>query len=646
MNTVPEYTGNALSFLTRAASAPEPNTNTALWSYGPMHRAVPDDLAEVNKLVAAGYVQITQTARKYHISELFSQLRETKIVAPGRNTEKAQLWVHVDDLEAVKRYPVTLAFPMEIEPPEQGVQPLEHIPMLQYLPPARLGECALIPISNDDQRKVKPYYITQLPKNAQERQQAMREKILELAAPGEWVPHTETHAMCASELTYVRLLNELHTRILARTKKERELARDSLAKLNESHDHVSRLRQSWLKLDWLLQWKEITRMAQELALDYYTFHTTKQRRNLPATIDAFSSPEKNSTSIWSALPIHAFTHAMSNAASGATRWVEEQIGESRFRASYKQKTGVKDSGSSTTIHVYSPADEQDVQKARDRVWEQIRRSSDLDGDVYLSMIVQLRNSAHSRDQNGFTWLVGSQVLDYRGITPRTEKTESGKVYSAGHRSEDIEDIAACIQRMRNTRITVDQVIYETTESASGRKRKKTTRFKRESPLFLFGEVITKEELWSDTPGMNATEVAWQIKESAWMEPFIQGPNAYEVMLLQSSLKYDPHNHKWEKRLSRYLMIHLQMNRHSTHIKRNIGALLKELSLESTKPHRTKDRFEKALNALKKDGHISRWHYADTVKLPAKNWLPTWLEQDILLYAPRTIEAGDRTNDDQ
>jgi hypothetical protein len=278
--------------------------------------------------------------------------------------------------------------------------------------------------------------------------------------------------------------------------------------------------------------------------------------------------------------------------------------------------------------------------ALSRSWvRQVRKLGDLDGDIYLSFIAQLRNG--NRDENGWTWINSAQLLDYRGIVPRTEKTESGKVYRAGHRHEDLEEIAGCVERMRNTRITVDQAIYEEPTSPRSKKKgpSKKTRFTRESPLFQFGDVIRKEDLWEEAKATLPLEIAWQVKESAWMEPFIHGTNAAIGTLLQSCLEYDPYHEIWEKRLSRYLLFHLRTNRHSTSITRKIETLLDDLSLiiDERNPMRTKDRFEKALNRLKTDGHIAIWQYQEEVQLPARKWLETWRGQHIIFTAPIVIE---------
>ena len=361
-------------------------------------------------------------------------------------------------------------------------------------------------------------------------------------------------------------------------------------------------------------------------------------KKLPAISNAVADGK---ATIWTALPFQVYPQAVSNAASGATRWKEKQMSESRFSVSYDFRKG----SGSTLISMLSPADELNAQNARTSIWNLLRGMSDLDADVYLAFLAQLVKTRHNRDKDGWTWITAPQILDYRGIRPRTEKTEHGKEYRAGHRHEDIAPIEVCVYRMWVTRITVDQAIFE--EPVPGRGKRKATkrvRYTRESPLFQFGERLTKQELWPSQEGMIAPkmEIAWQIKESAWMEPFIAGTNEMTGDLLQSCLHYDYYHEVWEKRMSQYLMFHLTMNRHSTSITRQIGAIIEELSLnqemDERYPGRAKDRFEKALNRVKSDGHIGQWRYKEEVKLPARKWLPTWLANGVVFTRPAIVDA--------
>ncbi len=631
---IPTYEGAALAMMARITDT---KSDVTLWTYGARHLSLPDGLHTIEELVASGYEQVPRNPGSVYSLCLLSQLYDVKIVLPASPQEQHTMWVRADDMERMKAAPVILAFQTQEIPSTE-----DKIDMLQFLPLPRLGQWGSVDNGNGE---LLSYPLTMLPEEAKDIADNMGKAILKLGEPGLWCQHNNLlHPIAANELTYLHYITNYRSILFQRraSKADKADAKQAIQKLEKAHEEVTLLRQSWMKTDWLVQWIEIRNMAQALASAYYAFHQTQvqqpARRDMPAINDTF---RRGQATIWSALPFQAFSEAASNAASGAGRWTENRVDETTFRVSYPY---VKPSGI-TTIHMQE--EDKDVSLARERAWQQVKAMGDLDGDTYLAMIVQLRATIHNRDKDGWTWVRADKILDYRGIAQKKDTTPSGKVYAEGHRIEDIADIARCVRRMKNTRITVEQAIFEEPQSATKRRKPgkgRMVQYRRESPLFQFGDVITRQQLWNYSDGMGyaTTEVAWQVKESAWMEPFIAGTNYMETRLLQSCLNYDPHNEKWEKRLSRYLMFHLRSNGNRP-LTRNIGALLEETSLNEGIQERafirTKDRFEKALERLKKDGHITRWEYADKADLPKRNQLPAWLARNIIFTAPIIVDGS-------
>ncbi len=130
--------------------------------------------------------------------------------------------------------------------------------------------------------------------------------------------------------------------------------------------------------------------------------------------------------------------------------------------------------------------------------------------------------------------------------------------------------------------------------------------------------------------LSAGMFAWE----SGSNPFSRGPINRLDFSVNKHLKYDPHNEKWEKRLARYFLFHMRMNGRIGVVNREIGPLLETLSLpiDTRFPERnTKQRFEKAMNRLVDDKQIDGWEYAEDMTLPARGWLPTWLNQKISIY---------------
>jgi hypothetical protein len=275
------------------------------------------------------------------------------------------------------------------------------------------------------------------------------------------------------------------------------------------------------------------------------------------------------------------------------------------------------------------------------LWQQVRQLSDIDGDVLLTMIAQA--IAAPQDEKGGTWITSTFILDYRGIKPITKK-EQGRIRRAGHRQENLANIASCVNRMNNTWITVEQWIEEEPAQKKRGKKPRNYLYTRDSRLMVITDVIHQQELREQEPGSSESAplaIAWRYQLGSWLDPFLQGANRQVAWLLQQVLRYDPYHQMWEKRLGRYVTFHMRMNltEGTTTITREIGKLLEELSLHENArdPERTRQRLEKALNRLAEDHIISAWTYAaDNPKLPPRKWLKTWLQGKIQVTAETFI----------
>lgn len=270
---LPTYNGDPLSYLVRL-DEPGPG-ETALWQWGIAQKTLPGDINTIDHLISAGYVQVPSDKKTYPVEQLLSQCCDVRFV---HNGSIIQGWTRPENMEHTKRNPVILAFTLDNnEPTFNG-----RIPMLQILPLPRLGQWGVI-----TQNGLFPYHCTQLPEHAQELCTAMGESILHLAGESQWTNHTEAHAVCASEINYQRMATGIRTEILhARGKKQREESNRAITKLEVAHAEVNRLRQSWLQPDWLVQWAEVRKMAQQLAEEYYNYHrkVTQEHRTYIAPI--------------------------------------------------------------------------------------------------------------------------------------------------------------------------------------------------------------------------------------------------------------------------------------------------------------------------------------------------------------------------
>ena len=384
--------------------------------------------------------------------------------------------------------------------------------------------------------------------------------------------------------------------------------------------------------------EELQAMVQQLAEDYYNHHHQKQQ-SIPAMADVFNN---GMTDIFTFLPFQAFPAAAISRKPIFKDGKVETYGDWQQELTDKENEVIlsyaytKPSG---TIYLQVRGDATGT--SRDMVMaeliEHIKKKSDLDSDVFLAMIAQLMRG--TKDEQGNTWISAQQILKYRGIRPKMNKTDSGREYTGGHRWEDIEEISHRVKSMERDWIKIHELeIIDETTSKSKRKRPRKT-ISRESRLFMFGDKITHRQQSLDDTTNEIIDVAWQYRESSWMLPFIEGPNRFTGILFEKVLNYDPYHEKWEKRLSKHFLFWLRTNASRERKPYPyIGELLKELNLDidEERPHRTKDRFEKAMDRLAGDG-ILTWDYKEKFNLPPRKWLPTWLQQQITVEDPPMVK---------
>lgn len=621
---IPDYKGYPLSLLARISTD---GADIPLYIWSPVTETRINTPEAIDSLVADGYALVPQDGNRSHISHLFTQLFDVQQTATEEKKD-FQIWAHPDSLKYVRKNPVTLAYSYDKLPIRS-----HYMPMVQPLPFPYIGEYGLVDNGTD---KPDLYNIAQLPQAAQERWQNLQQAILALAEPGEWVPFGDVYKGDHSQYSKNMEKQKLG---IASAEEETQI-KEYASALDVAYQQMKALRQSWEKPGWLDQWEAITHMAQAIAADYYTFHLALKKageKPIPNIPDAFNVGTAGMAEIWTHQPFQAYPDAV---IARANEWQQEQAEkENEVILSFTRK---KPSGTTFVQIREEVASGQTHDLVYARMREQAERLSDLDADVYLAMLAQL--CMGTKDEQGFAWIRADKILDYRGLTPKKNKGDPENKFTGGHRWEKIEEVAACIKRMENMFIKVQEQEIINPNSIPGAKRRRgsKTTISRESRLFVFGDVIRHNTLPLDGSPGKSIPIAWQYQESSWMLPFMQAPNRFVGLIFQKVLNYDPHNEKWEKRLSRYLTFWLRMNaRHEKKPDLIIGNLLKELNLDEDmdeeRPQRVRDRFDKAMDTLQRDG-ILTWDYDSEVKLPARKWLSTWMAQKITVEDPPVLKS--------
>jgi hypothetical protein len=584
------------------------------------------DAVDAHQLLAEGWQQVGPDSNLTQSICLWGQLREIYLLQTAEE-EKLELWARETDLAQVAAVPVALAFSLP-ENVRQTISPLllasnppEALLMAINLPPPQLGEIALIATSQGWQQSS----IGQLEANAQQLQHRIGEALTALAAPADWWLWDDLLATCCQPGGYEVKRQELRSALRTTRGRADEQVHQQLAALEIARVQAESLQATYARTlqdetSWLNQYQQIQTMARQLAELYWNSYQRSQHptRMLPHINNIFLTAQAE---IPATLTVQAVLAAYSNAASGATQWTQSKPESPPF-FHYSKEAG-------TTVVELRPNDSEvaPTESTIRSLWDQIRQFTDLDGDVFLAALAQ--SMAISADDEGYIWLTGAQILDYRGIRP-IMKQEGAVTRRAGHRQEDLASVAACFSRMRNTWVTLRQMVEE--NRVSGRGRRKKRLYTHESQLIQVGEVIRQHELSPGEPSSAAGAsfaVAWRYRPGTWLKPFLDVPNRQMAWLCQQVLRYDPFREQWEKRLARYFIFHLRLSaaggsRMMTCV---IGKLLHELSLpiDQRNPQRVKERFEQAMDQLQKDQQIDSWKYEESnPQLPPRRWLETWL----------------------
>ncbi|HEX5501023.1 MAG TPA: helix-turn-helix domain-containing protein, partial [Thermomicrobiales bacterium] len=109
------------------------------------------------------------------------------------------------------------------------------------------------------------------------------------------------------------------------------------------------------------------------------------------------------------------------------------------------------------------------------------------------------------------------------------------------------------------------------------------------------------------------------------------------------LKYDPYRQTWEKRLARYLSWQWRTKaRNSDYLRPyRVATLLDAVGkdLDERRPAVTRERLEKALDLLQRDGVIAAWQYDRWEEGLAhqRGWGRSWLEATLLIEPPEGVK---------
>ena len=269
------------------------------------------------------------------------------------------------------------------------------------------------------------------------------------------------------------------------------------------------------------------------------------------------------------------------------------------------------------------------------MWTIVDAFNDRDTDVLN--ILQAHILRH-RDTDGFIWITAKAILADRDIHPITKRSGLGR-RTAGHRTDDIQQVAASMMRLQYLMVRVA-----------------TLRHGRNKLASLLTRVVDVDMEGTD----DGTLMAWHVTLPFLTRLFLQRSAAPEAMMLQQVLRYDQRNHSREKRIGDHILRAFRRSLGTTppalsadewrailavstdaeplvvrFVLKDLFAEL-ALSLDLRNPERTRSSFEASLAQLKDHGIIGRWGYCSYMELPSRRWLETWLGCAIWVISPPRV----------
>lgn len=378
------------------------------------------------------------------------------------------------------------------------------------------------------------------------------------------------------------------------------------------------------KLYWQLHLRSVTQSS---------VHSVHSLMDIPSAFRHAHLYENHGNLVPATDALEAAIRAMSDAHDGAKGWGNDH--SKRPTYIYSRPTSI----TAVTLRMNQHLISDNEHAIAQQLWERVTTYSDNDGDILLAMLAQV--VAAGPDEQGGVWITGQAILDYRGILPKRHEIYQGVYRDAGHRSDDLREIADCVERLRDMHVSVKT--WREARKPGGRRRK----IVQESYLVLISDFLTQtEEGQTQGAKEDALQIAWYYRPGSCLDIPLR-KNAQVAWLLQQALRYDPYRQKWEKRLARYFMFQLRINSSfgGITIKRRIRDILEEsglvTSIDTTNPARTRERFETAMNTLIHHGHISDWSEAAyrvaVEQYPTRGKMEKWLDHELEITAAPLIE---------
>ncbi len=266
------------------------------------------------------------------------------------------------------------------------------------------------------------------------------------------------------------------------------------------------------------------------------------------------------------------------------------------------------------------------------MWRQRNELTDLDADALDALSAIWLWQAEDPRDGAFAGV--DDLLELRGI-----KKKSGGPHGrrGGYEPEQRADMLRALHHIQN--IWLDMAEVEVFEETPRRGKRKRVKKQVQSRAFVVTDRMGQMRLDGHIEVERFRFVPGEI-----FARFLLGAGRQWALLSAKALGYDPYRQTWEKRLARYLSWQWRIRaKDETYFQPyRVETLLERAGekLNQTKPGRTKERLEKALDQLRADGVIAGWQYDRFddwfVGLTRKGWAKAWLRATVVIDPPDVV----------
>jgi hypothetical protein len=357
-----------------------------------------------------------------------------------------------------------------------------------------------------------------------------------------------------------------------------------------------------------------------------------------------SSPEKAGKYLFDAMDD---TH-MDMPSDGVTRGILKAYERAEFQQTDESEwplaRGIANGATTSSEWVYELAP-QDVGEAR----EQLLPAPDIDKKTATAMA---RYAESLGDRDSDLMIKAMAKFAERAKNPRDQviisidelcealgytRNNSGTGGGASFRLEDKATVRARFEQLQAGYLT----IYGAGKFPGGRRSVDV-----ESRVLTIHDRAGQADIDGRVPEWTKVTVGFG---DAWSVPLFDKKGRLTALLQEKTLAYDPIKQRLEKRIGKRLGWYWRMNRNAqATAARTVAQWIRDDVGDEpeTYDRRQAERFEQALDTLRRDGQIGAWGYTGHQERidradgkQTRGWLERWLEREVIVEMPESLRMA-------